>query len=268
MKGYVAPPYPEIGYVLPSQIKPYYALANSYVLFDNLFASNIDDSFVAHQFLIAGQAGGTPSAGGSAVNVPNGNGAWGCSANPSDTVRTWTLQRTLGPPEAPCFSYTTLGDEIDGAPASQGLSWAFYAPPHAAEGYFWSAYQAISQICEPLNGDGSCGGPPFAAHVVSPQTQVLKDVAAGKLASVTWVVPTYADSDHPGFRDKNGPSWVAHIVNAVGQEQVLEHDGRRRGLGRLGRLVRSRRAAVPGLHGAWAAGADAGWSHRTRWPVP
>ena len=200
--GYTAPQYPELGYVPPSEIHPYTAIADSYVLFDNFFASNIDASFVAHQFLIAGQAGGTPSGGGSATDVPNG--LWGCGGGPSDLVPTLTLARTYGQRESPCFDYQTLGDELDGA----GLSWAYYAPAPSAPGYIWSAYQAVNHIVN---------GPNWSQHVLSPQSKVIGDVKAGRLAAVTWVVPTPGNSDHPGLKSKKGPAWVASVVNAIGK---------------------------------------------------
>ena len=219
---YKAPPYPEIGYVPAKEIKPYYALANAYVLFDNLFASNLDESFIAHQYLIAGQSGGSPSAGGAAINLPNYT--WGCAGpEPSDQVETFTLQRKLGSKEPPCFNYTTLGDEIDNAPTSQGLTWAYYAPPRSQIGYFWSAYQAISHVCGTINPTSlTCTGPIWTAHVFSPETQILTDVPNGKLASVTWVVPVDKNSDHPSSRSKTGPSWVAQVVNAVGKSQFWD----------------------------------------------
>ena len=40
--------------------------------------------------------------------------------------------------------------------------------------------------------------------------------AGGPLAEVTWVTPSFADSDHALGNDSRGPSWVASIVNAVG----------------------------------------------------
>jgi phospholipase C len=33
---------------------------------------------------------------------------------------------------------------------------------------------------------------------------------------VSWVIPTSAASDHPAQSDGSGPSWVASIVNAIG----------------------------------------------------
>jgi phospholipase C len=46
--------------------------------------------------------------------------------------------------------------------------------------------------------------------------QVLTDIAQSQLASVSWVIPTGAESDHATANDGSGPSWVASIVNAIG----------------------------------------------------
>ena len=220
-KHYRAPPYPSIARVPLSEIRPYTAIADDYVLFDNLFQSNFDQTFVALQFLIAAQAGGTPSHGGSAVGTPSGTS--GCDGDAPSSVETLTLSRGEGRSVPPCFNYATLGDEIDAAPASQGLSWAFYAPGYGVSGYEWSAYQAISHICEPLNpSTGACAGPTFTSHVVSPETTVLSDVQNGKLASVTWVASSPKNSDHAANRSKSGPRWIASVVNAIGESKYWD----------------------------------------------
>ena len=56
----------------------------------------------------------------------------------------------------------------------------------------------------------------MAANVVAPPSQVLKDISNGQLASVVWVTPTFATSDHPRYTNGSGPSWVTSIVNAIG----------------------------------------------------
>jgi phospholipase C len=48
---------------------------------------------------------------------------------------------------------------------------------------------------------------------------VLTDIANGQLASVSWVIPSGQASDHPGISDGSGPSWVASVVNAIGNSQ-------------------------------------------------
>ena len=59
----------------------------------------------------------------------------------------------------------------------------------------------------------------MAADVISPSSQVLTDIGDGRLADVVWVMPTQAASDHPKVNDGSGPSWVASIVNAIGNSQ-------------------------------------------------
>ena len=48
---------------------------------------------------------------------------------------------------------------------------------------------------------------------------MLTDVDAGILANVVWVTPTAAASDHAGSTDGSGPSWVASVVNTIGESQ-------------------------------------------------
>ena len=52
--------------------------------------------------------------------------------------------------------------------------------------------------------------------MINPPSQFLTDIGAGKLANVTWITPTYENSDHPGLESSTGPAWVASLVNAVG----------------------------------------------------
>jgi phospholipase C len=193
------------GYVPQSEVKPYWQMAQQFVLADRMFPSNIDASFVAHQYLIAGQAAST-------VDIPSAN--WGCTGPPTDLISTLTSLRTYGPQVVPCFDYTTLADELMQA----HLSWHYYAPPINLNGGLWSAYQAVNHICGPISGyNGACTGPNWVANVTSPETQVLSDVPAGMLANVTWIVPDFANSDHPGSLSTTGPSWVASLVNTIGE---------------------------------------------------
>jgi phospholipase C len=187
--------HPQFGYVPQTETALYFAMAKQYVLADKMFPSNIDMSFVSHQYAIAAQSA-------SAVDSPTGY--WGCDGG---TVRTMTPQRKYGPPELACFDYTTIADELE----QKGLTWAYYAPAwNNGKGGLWSAFQAVRHIRS---------GPNWKTNVIWPETQILKDIPSGKLASVTWVTPDFANSDHPHSTTGNGPNWVASIVNAVGTSQ-------------------------------------------------
>ena len=192
-----APPDPEYAYLPQSETALYFALAKTYALADRFFPSQIDSSFTAHQYLIAGQAGGT-------VDVPT-KPPWGCDAAPTTVVATLNPDRTQGAGVFPCFSYRTLGDELD----ATGHSWRYYAPAIGGDqGMVWSAYDAIRQIRY---------GADWQRSVISPETRVLTDISAGSLSDVTWVVPDFANSDHPESNSTTGPDWVTSVVDAVGR---------------------------------------------------
>jgi phospholipase C len=195
---------PQYGYVPHSETEPYFDIAQQYVLGDRMFTSNIDASFVSHQYTIAGRAS-------SAVDLPSA-AIWGCGGGPNDTVPTLTQGRTYGPSIPACFDNRTIGDELDVV----GLTWRYYAESlHACNlGCGWySAYQAIRHIFY---------GPDWQKDVISPQTQVLTDISNGYLANVTWVTPNCATSDHSSCKGNQGPSWVASVVNAVGSSKFWD----------------------------------------------
>ena len=66
-------------------------------------------------------------------------------------------------------------------------------------------------------------GPDWQRDTVTPSTQILNDIADGNLAAVSWVNSAADASDHPQLNDGRGPSWVASIVNAVGQSSYYDN---------------------------------------------
>jgi phospholipase C len=191
-------------YVPHAESKPYFDMAHQWVLADNMFQSQLDESFVAHQYIIAAQAQ-------SAVDIPFST-IWGCGGGPQETVTTLKADRTIGPGIRPCFDYQTLADELDAA----GLSWRFYAGAYGArssgDGGEYSGYQAVRHIYY---------GPDWK-HVIAPNWKFITDVRAGKLANFTWITPVCKDSDHVNCGGGFGPSWVAALVNAVGKSKFWD----------------------------------------------
>lgn len=182
-------------YVPSGQIQPYWTMASQYTLADEFFQSNSGPSFVAHQYMIAGQSG-------EADEDPS-TSVWGCDAPPGTTVALIGPDGTDLPGVFPCFDYQTMADLLD----ASGMTWRYYAPPDLASSSTFSAYEAIHHIFY---------GKDWTTNVISPQTQVLTDIANGQLAQVTWIVPDWLHSDHPGNNSTEGPDWVASIVNAIG----------------------------------------------------
>jgi phospholipase C len=192
--------HPMYVYVPHAESKPYFDMAHEGVLADRMFQSQLDESFVAHQYIIAAQADST-------VDIPLGV-TWGCGAGAGETVQTLKMNRSLGPYVLPCFDYQTLGDEFDQA----GISWRFYAGSYGsnAAGGEWSGYQAVKHIYY---------GPDWTKNVISPDWKFITDVRAGKLAKFTWITPVCDDSDHVNCGGGYGPSWVAALVNTVGKSR-------------------------------------------------
>ncbi len=182
-------------YVQPRDLVPYWTLAKAYTLGDRMFQSNTGPSFVAHQYMIAGQSANTDE---------NPDGIWGCDATASTRVALLGPNGTDLPGIYPCLDYQTMADNLD----AKGITWKYYAPAAAQSGFIWSAFQAIHHIRF---------GPDWTTNVVSPETQVLTDIGNGQLAQVTWIVPAGAFSDHAGAGlTAEGPDWVASITNAIG----------------------------------------------------
>jgi phospholipase C len=58
---------------------------------------------------------------------------------------------------------------------------------------------------------------------VAPPSKVLADIANGALPNVVWVTPTAKASDHAKLTNGTGPSWVASVVNAVGESTYWDN---------------------------------------------
>lgn len=204
------PPNPQYMYVNPAQVQPYFQMAEQYTFGDRMVQTNQGPSFPAHQFLIAGTSAPTATSNlFAAENVAPGTGA-GCNAPLNNYVKLIDPQGQESSTQYPCFEHPTLTDLLD----TKGISWRYYAPTAS---FIWTAPDAIQHICQPQtqNGEPVCTGAAWK-NVIIPQTKVLSDIANQQLAQVTWVVPTGTDSDHPLENNGSGPSWVASIVNAIG----------------------------------------------------
>jgi phospholipase C len=196
-------------YVDPNQIKPYWTMAQQYVLGDQMFQGEGSGSFTAHQELVAG--GEQIDSAHALVNWPAPPSpepyAWGCDAPPGTVTslitQTNQFENKAGP--FPCLTYPTLVDQLD----KKGLSWRYYSGQLklGGAGYMWNAFEAVSAVRY---------GPDWTSDISTPSTAILHDIARGNLADVTWLTPSVPDSDHEYRGKDHGPSWVAQVVNAIG----------------------------------------------------
>ena len=100
--------HPQYVYVPHDESKPYFDMAHEWVLADKMFQSQLDESFVAHQYIIAAQAQ-------SAVDLPP-------------------------------YDYQTLGDELDGVGLSWRFYASAFGNASSGDGGYWSSYQAVKHI--------------------------------------------------------------------------------------------------------------------------
>jgi phospholipase C len=200
-------------YVNPADVKPYWDMAGQYAIANAMFQTQASGSFTAHQDLIRG--GTELNTSESLIDDPTSNGFWGCdsprSARTSLITTALVYERNKGP--FPCTSsfpdssyYTTLRDLLD----AQKVTWKYYTPPVVKDqaGSHWDAFDVIASVRY---------GPEWGTNVVWPQTQIFADISKGDLPQVAWVIPDAFDSDHPGYAKDRGPSWVASVVNALGE---------------------------------------------------
>jgi phospholipase C len=200
-------------FVPRSETGPYWTLARTFTFADETFESVGGPSFPAHQYLISGESG-------TAVDNPTRTASnvfwWGCDSPKGVTVALLGPKRADGRRVFPCFDYPTLADVLD----QHKVAWRSYAPVSSDLGSIWSAYDAIKHIRY---------GADWGANVITPETRVLSDIAAGTLPSVAWVTPDFRSSDHSQYgiggrslaaRTDLGPQWVASIANALGHSKL------------------------------------------------
>jgi phospholipase C len=216
-------------YVNPSDIAPYWDIAERWVLSDHMFQTQGSGSFTAHQDLIRG--GTQINQKYSLVDNPS-QMPWGCDylgmSKTSLITKSGQYVNLVkkGPP--PCTSkfpqsgasYKTLRDLLDAA----AVGWKYYSPcfigwnqsgcdngcDYTCAGATLNAYDMIAPVRY---------GSEWGTNVSMPETNIFDDITNGTLPAVSWVIPSDANSDHPGEACKcdDGPSWVASVVDAIGQ---------------------------------------------------
>lgn len=220
---YTATPCPpadaQFRYVQPSDVGPYFQLAEQYTFGDRMFQTNEGPSFPAHQFMISGTSAPTASSSSFVAENPGGgpdvrNGInTGCIAPPAQFVYLIDAAGREPTKIYPCTEHPTLTDELKSA----GINWLYYTP---TAGSIWTAPNAIQHMCGPNSpppNATACVGSDWVNNVVLDETRILTDISTGQLAQVSWVIPRGYNSDHAGsVSNTGGPSWVASVVNAIG----------------------------------------------------
>jgi phospholipase C len=208
--GTTCPPNPQFGFVDNSTglLDPYLTLATQYGWANYMFQTNQGPSFPAHQFIFGGTSAPSQLDDANGIFAAENPAPGACNANPTAIVK--LVSPNLKPPPYgvensstfPCFEHQTMADLVP--------DWEYYA---AGANSIWTGPNAIDHICVPSGG--TCTG--WSTHVVTNPSRVLTDLRHCDLHALTWVTPSAPNSDHAGVNDGGGPSWVASIVNAIGE---------------------------------------------------
>ena len=172
-------------------------MARQYVLSDQTFSSNIDGSFIAHQYSVAAYADRT---------VDNPAGPWGCEGGKGDTIATLTKKRTYGKRIVTCFDIPSIATQADHA----GIELAIL---HRRNLFRRWALVGVSSRAQNFRRPRLDGRRDQSAGAV------LNRYCRRPAGNITWITPTYETSDHPGLLARKGPSWVTSLVNAIGESK-------------------------------------------------
>lgn len=185
----------------PSDIPNYWKYARTFTLDDHFFSTILGPSFPNHLVTIAAGSNNV-------FDNPRGQTvhAWGCDGGPYsvvDAISQTTGHRYL---VRPCFTMRTMADTL----RARHVSWKYYAPPAFQSGYIWSAFDAVKNVRYSrvwktnVVGDGS----------------FVRDVKAGKLPAVSWLVTNAPQSEHPPFSTCVGENWTVNEINAIARSPL------------------------------------------------
>lgn len=214
-------------YLDPADVAPYVTLAQQYGWANYMFQTNQGPSPPAHAIIFGGTAAPSAADDAAATFVASWQYVSGC-LSPLNAV--WEM---ISPQTAPnlfelvnsplgttCFTHDTVATLLDHH--KPRLSWKYYAPSATS---IWNAVSWFQDICKPNAAHKKCLGAEWANDVDLNPTDVLTDISACNLRNVVWVIPSGQNSDHPGKvsgDDIGGPSWVASIVNQIGQSTCTD----------------------------------------------
>ena len=137
-----------------------------------------------------------------------------------------------GVAETPSYAWTDITYLLH----KHGVSWRYYVEP------------GTTKECDSEEGEQACAPQPLLVSgaegtpeiwnplpdftTVQENNQVgnvqssrrfFQAASKGRLAAVTWVLPSYEDSEHPPALVSKGQAWVTRVVNAVMRSPDWKH---------------------------------------------
>lgn len=179
-----------MAYVDNKTIPYYWDLARNYVLADNFFSSIPGYSLPNHWFMIAGQA---PKA--SIYNV---------------FVKNITPKKITDEYLKESNSTTTIADLL----MNTTLTWKYYDYPLLDSYAKAKNYEDVYDYWNPFTAKGSSYTKSYSSHFVS-RDKIFSDLKNGSLPQVSWIIPSFALSEHPPSDIRRGMVWAIDVIDAV-----------------------------------------------------
>ena len=180
-----------MGYFTEADIPFQWALANAFTLCDAYHCSFQGGTNTNRLFLWSGTNDGAGTRGGPSIS------------NSHDTLPAKQPQALIP------YTWTTYPERLEAA----GISWKIYED--MADNFGDNPLVGFAAYRDSLEGKGNAA---LAAKGIATQhlDVLLKDVKAGTLPSVSWVISPAKDSEHPGpSSPAQGADYVARVLEAL-----------------------------------------------------
>jgi phospholipase C len=205
-------PYVSFEYVPRSYTEEYWEIAAKYAIADEMFGDNNGPTYVAHQYIMAGQSDNVAED----PNVPLGSPE-GCDSPRGTTTIQLNAkgQEVTGP--YPCFDYGSIGQELN----NKGYEWRYYLPYLGDRIGGLNAYESIRKVF-------NTG--PYYSGVITP-AYVVNATGMSPYWSTTAILISWDDwggfYDHvaPQERDFMGPSFRVPlmVVSPYSKRHYISH---------------------------------------------
>ena len=200
-------------------IPNYWKLAETFTLADRFFSSSYGPTFVEHMYLVAAQSDRYVDN----QRPPMGHGGddgeiGGFCDDRSERIHSFP-KLTQGQ-EDEIFSLEEEGEGDEIAERFFILRWPCHdirVLPDLLQrrGISWRYYTSDSPLVQALKAVPHVRFGPMYRNVVDVDG-FAADAASGRLPAVSWVIPPFMESDHPGYADIcRGENWTVRTLDAI-----------------------------------------------------
>jgi phospholipase C len=191
-----------MGYHNGREIPNYWSYAHHFVLQDHMFASDLGWSLPSHLAMVSGWS----------ALCTSGTDPMSCRPSTDRTIPVGANR------SRPYYAWTDLTYLL----AHNGVSWGYYVSSGRQPDCENGKMSCLSHQQDAVTPSIWNPLPRFADVAADGQLGNVQDVGgffaaahAGLLPNVSWIVPSYRNSEHPPATPLMGEAWVTRLVNAV-----------------------------------------------------